>query len=216
MAFMAVCPGNKRTKETLWPIIEENIAKGSIIHSDGWKAYRKLPEVGYAHRWVNHTEHYVDPSDRTLHTNKIEGFWGCWKRWLPSSGPYNLEEYLYAYLWFHQKKINGEDPFWSLVKLVSENNSQQVLKEALMAKPDMIGESIVEANIGMIEGDLDQGSNSSEDLQCPFCEAYFDTTTDLEQHVESNCEDSQIIQCPFCEQIIKDQEKLVEHVDCNH
>ena len=90
---------------------------------------------------------------------KIEGFWGCWKKWLPSSGPYNLEEYLYAYLWFHQKKIEGEDPFWCLVNLVANNNSVDVLKEALKAKPDMLGVNEDEANLGMI----DDGLNDDDD-----------------------------------------------------
>ena len=74
-AFMAVCPNNKRTKEALWPIIEENIAKDTLIFSDGLQSYKKLHEIGYTHKWVNHKKHYVDPDDRSLHTNKIEGFW---------------------------------------------------------------------------------------------------------------------------------------------
>ena len=42
-AFMAVCPNNKRTKEALWPIIEEN----TIIFSDGLQSHKKLNEIGY-------------------------------------------------------------------------------------------------------------------------------------------------------------------------
>ena len=63
-------------------------------------------------------------------TNSIEGLWGCWKRWLPSSGPYNLEMYMHTFLWFNNIKASGLDPFWSLVELVKENNSVEVLKEA--------------------------------------------------------------------------------------
>ena len=70
-AFMAVCPNNKRTKEALWPIIEEN----TMIFSDGLQSHKKLNEIGYTHKWVNHKKHYVDPDDRSLHTNKIAGFW---------------------------------------------------------------------------------------------------------------------------------------------
>ena len=84
---------------------------------------------------------------------------GCWKKWLPSSGPYNLEEYLYAYLWFHQKKIDGEDTFWSLVRLVSDNNSADILKEAL------------KVNLAMIEGDVeDLFDDSQTEFICPLCE----------------------------------------------
>ena len=51
-AFMSVCPNNQRTKDALWPIIEENIAKESAIYSDGLATYRKLHEIGYTHRWA--------------------------------------------------------------------------------------------------------------------------------------------------------------------
>ena len=49
-AFMSVCPNNQRTKVALWPIIEENIEKGTAIYSDGLATYRKLHEIGYTHR----------------------------------------------------------------------------------------------------------------------------------------------------------------------
>ena len=66
-----------------------------------------------------------------MHTNKIEGFWGCFKIWLPSSGPYNLEQYLTLYLWFQNLKMNQIDPFWALVELVKQKNSIGVMNEAL-------------------------------------------------------------------------------------
>ena len=62
-AFMAVCTDNKRTKEALWPIIEENIAKDTMIFSDGLQSHKKLNKIGYTHKWVNHK--------KTL----------CWPRW---------------------------------------------------------------------------------------------------------------------------------------
>ena len=84
--FMVICPGNNRTKAVLWPLIQANVKAGVTLFSDGWKAYRKLPTIGYPHRWVDHSKEYVDPSDRTLHTNKIEGAWPKVKNFLPSSG----------------------------------------------------------------------------------------------------------------------------------
>ena len=41
---------------------------------------------GYIHKMVNHTENFVDPNDRSVHTNKIEGTWFHVKRWLPKHG----------------------------------------------------------------------------------------------------------------------------------
>jgi hypothetical protein len=41
------------------------------MHSDEWRAYRKLNKIGYAHFTVNHTENFVDPKTGT-HTQLIK------------------------------------------------------------------------------------------------------------------------------------------------
>jgi hypothetical protein len=51
-------------------------------------------------------------------------WWGTFKRWLPQQGRYNLKEYIWLYMWFQEKKLNGEDPFWVLVELVKYNNNK--------------------------------------------------------------------------------------------
>ena len=33
--FLALCPKNKRTKKSLWPIILKNVKIGSVLHTDG-------------------------------------------------------------------------------------------------------------------------------------------------------------------------------------
>ena len=102
---------------------------GTTLHTDGWRAYRRLPTIGYHHRWLDHTKHYVDLNDPTLHTNGIEGLWGTFKRWLPQQGRYNLEEYMWLYVWEQNKRLSGEDQFTALVKLVLENNSSELLEQ---------------------------------------------------------------------------------------
>ena len=102
---------------------------------------------------------------------KKDDFEGCLK---------GVEEYLYAYLWFHQKKIVGEDPFWSLVRLVSHNNSADILIEALKVKPDMIGVNDDEANLAMIEGDVeDLFDDSQTEFICPLCETQLMTESEF-------------------------------------
>ena len=53
-------PVNKRDAKTLLPIIEKWIAKGSIIHSDCWKAYNELKSMGYEHVTVNHSKEFFN------------------------------------------------------------------------------------------------------------------------------------------------------------
>ena len=147
---------------------------------------------------------------------KIEGFWGCWKKWLPSSGPYNLEEYLYAYLWFHQKKIEGEDPFWCLVNLVANNNSVDVLKEALKAKPDMMGVNEDEANLAMIDDGPEHFDDDDDELFCPLCDAQFESQENFGAHVDNNCAEMSGFLCPICDMDIEDKEQLAIHIDIEH
>ena len=63
-----------RDAETLLPLIRQFILPGSVIVSDEWAAYRRIPEYGYQHRTVNHSEHFVDPVTGN-HTQNIERLW---------------------------------------------------------------------------------------------------------------------------------------------
>lgn len=63
-----------RTQETLLKIIKDNVAPGSIVHTDYWRGYLGMDRLfgfRYTHRVVNHSVEFVT-SDGT-HTNTIEG-----------------------------------------------------------------------------------------------------------------------------------------------
>ena len=65
----------RRDSATLIEVISRHVAAGSIIHTDLWWGYAQLSEsLDVQHRTVNHSNHFVDPEDRT-HTNSIEGTW---------------------------------------------------------------------------------------------------------------------------------------------
>ena len=133
--FVYVCPKDsegkyKRTRKALIPMILANVLPGTTLFTDGWRAYRRLNELGYTHRWVNHDVNFVDKEDRSLHTNRIEGLWGQIKRWLPQSGSYCLEEYLELYQWFQMQKRNGVNPFWRLLQLIAEHNEYEEVNAA--------------------------------------------------------------------------------------
>ena len=74
LGYMRIVPD--RTAATLLPIIQQHVANGTIVHSDEWRAYRRvaaLPSV-QAHQTVNHSVTFVDPST-CVHTQHIESYW---------------------------------------------------------------------------------------------------------------------------------------------
>ena len=62
---------HKRDRDTLLPIIRTYVRRGSVIHSDDWKAYSSLNSEGYIHKVVVHKEEFV--SREGACTNAIEG-----------------------------------------------------------------------------------------------------------------------------------------------
>ena len=51
------------------------MAQGTRIITDGWQAYKSLGEEGYEWDWVNHSENFVKPGTKDVHTNRIEGYY---------------------------------------------------------------------------------------------------------------------------------------------
>lgn len=64
---------------TLQSIIRGRVASDAIIHSDGWRGYDGLVDVGYSkHFRVNHSGNQF--ADGINHINGIESFWSSAKR----------------------------------------------------------------------------------------------------------------------------------------
>ena len=197
--FMHICPENKRTRKALWPMIQAYVAPKTMLHTDGWRAYRRLPVLGYGHRWVDHSKHYVDPTDKSLHTNRIEGLWKKFKMWLPQAGNYNLEEYIYLFMWMEEQKQLGHDPFWALVALVAADNSLETLKEATARQEKTDVEEVVDEAMEEDgdepdeEEDEDDEDTDDDDLElfhffdCIGCKAIFCQKAELLHHI-SNCD----------------------------
>src|SRR5438067_7103353 len=67
------------TKATLQAIIRGRIAPETVIHSDGWRGYDGLVDVGYSkHFRVLHSE--SEFANAESHINGIESFWSSAKR----------------------------------------------------------------------------------------------------------------------------------------
>lgn len=63
----------KANRQTVQPIIEENVAPGSNVHTDEHAAYLKLTKAGYNHQTVAHgKKEYVNGE---CHVNGLENFW---------------------------------------------------------------------------------------------------------------------------------------------
>lgn len=95
-----------RSQATLFPIIQQYVAPGATIISDGWQAYQAIPQINqiapYVHRVVIHEDTFVDPLDPNIHTNNIEAFWksakSAFKRMNGTSSemiPSHLDEFLF-------------------------------------------------------------------------------------------------------------------------
>lgn len=106
-------PVEDRSAATLLPLIQRHVLPGTTIITDQWAAYNGLPN----HLSVNHTLHFVDPNNPTIHTNKIEGNWAhCKAKYRAMHGTsHNLfETYLQEYMFKKQHKDNlfGNILYW--------------------------------------------------------------------------------------------------------
>ena len=168
-------------------MILANVEPGSVLYTDGWRAYRRLNEYGYQHHWVNHDLYYCDPSDPSINTNMIEGLWAQIKRWLPRAGSYNLTEYLDLFQWFYQQKLNGKNPFWRLLELIAESNSHEAVNDAQVDEiPDIDGE----------DGDDDEEEAEGEQ----------------EDEYESDEEEHYWYDCPWCKEIWFQEKSRDDHM----
>jgi hypothetical protein len=70
-----------RTTGTLHRLIQQNVEPGSIVHSDGWAAYKSIPFKSMRIQHKRHVKKTVNDDEiRTFaHSNLIEGLWGNMK-----------------------------------------------------------------------------------------------------------------------------------------
>lgn len=74
--FLKFLPSHSR--EVLFSFFNEWILPGSVVHTDSHASYRTLSSLGFTHFRVNHSQNLV--SDDGIHTNWIEGIFGCLKK----------------------------------------------------------------------------------------------------------------------------------------
>ena len=74
---------------TIGPLIRQTIAPGTLIYTDEYDIYARLPEWGYGHETVCHAAgEYARDDDGDgfceVHVNTMEGFWSLLRSWLHS------------------------------------------------------------------------------------------------------------------------------------
>ena len=113
-------PVSDRKRETLELLIKKYIQRGSIIHSDCWRAYNHLKDIGYTHKTVNHSRHFKDPITGAC-TNRIECDWRHAKVNMPSYGVKQGDHtsYLAEFLW--RRKYHQEDLFVKIIKDINRH-----------------------------------------------------------------------------------------------
>lgn len=98
-----------RNSKKIDAIIEKYVEKESTIYTDMWRGYKNLSNLGYNHKTVNHSENFLNPIDRDIHTQKIEVTWRWLKNYLkkyPSIKKKNLNFLIRQY--FYLKSIEGD------------------------------------------------------------------------------------------------------------
>jgi len=105
-----IMPDVKR--ETLEPIIYDNVATGSIVNTDKLRAYSDL-HYGYRHVALDHgAEEYVRGEH---HTNTIEGFWSMVKRTIRGTHIHVSAKHLAKYFGEIEYRFNmRRAPSWTL------------------------------------------------------------------------------------------------------
>ena len=99
----------RRDAITLMPLIKQHVSPLTEIHSDEWRAYRRISKEGFKHYTVNHTENFVD-SSTGAHTQLIECLWNVAKFEIDKRARGKSEHLLHGYLaqkWFFS--VTGKD-----------------------------------------------------------------------------------------------------------
>lgn len=111
---------------TIRPVIENHVEKGTMIYTDEYNIYSRLPEWGYGHNTVNHSAgEYARDEDgdgfHEVHVNTVEGLWSLLRSWLrPHRGisQDKLPIYLGFFEFTHNVRKRGKALLPSLLALL--------------------------------------------------------------------------------------------------
>jgi transposase len=109
---------------TIKPIIADTVAPGSLVYTDEYDIYARLPAWSYGHKTVCHAQgEYARDEDGDgfceVHVNTIEGFWSLLRSWLrPHRGisQDKLPLYLGFFQFVHNARRRGKALLSTLIE----------------------------------------------------------------------------------------------------
>jgi transposase len=111
-------------QNTIAPLIQRTIAKGTVVYTDEYDIYGRLTEWGYPHHTVCHSAgEFARDEDGDgfceIHVNTIEGFWSLLRSWLrPHRGisQEKLPLYLGLFEFVHNVRKRGKALLGALIE----------------------------------------------------------------------------------------------------
>jgi transposase-like protein len=86
-------------KETVAPIVRENLAREARLMTDESNLYKRLGREFAAHGVVNHSRYeYVNFKNPEIHTNTVEGFFSVFKRGMKGVYQHCAHNHLHRYM----------------------------------------------------------------------------------------------------------------------
>lgn len=131
--FAVVVPDARR--ETIEPIVHENIVRGAIVMTDEYSAYRNMSD-NYDHRMVDHSaKEYAGGIDYDTHCNGMENYWSHLKRMFHGVhhhiSPKHLNKYVAAQSFRYNRKDETESAIFS--DLLSKTTDKRLTYKSLIA-----------------------------------------------------------------------------------
>jgi transposase len=109
-------------KETLLPIIRQQVELGSTISTDTLRAYKRLGDHGYKHGAVNHIRKEWVRGE--FGTNRIEGFWAHLKNGIRSThihvSPQHLQKYVNEFACRYNNRHEPAEMFHRILAQISQ------------------------------------------------------------------------------------------------
>lgn len=110
---------------TLMPIVQANVAIGTVVSTDTHRSYMPLKKLGYTHGRLNHQieEWKCD----AYCTNSIEGFWSHLKRGIRSTHSYvsrkHLQKYVNEFAFRYNNRKESAEMFRLMLNQISKPTS---------------------------------------------------------------------------------------------